>query len=356
MAKTLKNFLELYKPKAADEQKFVDKHIVSKHADRNGNGDDVFAGDKVKKIDRKKEAHGHEPGEDEKVYEEVEVVDEKVEIFHRQGPGADMERYKKDTSNPAAVLARKKAADAARKSRVAGDLKAKKMGQTMSTGNGGAVKATSTTSQGFKKEEVEQVDEAKTANPGRGYHGQHEDDVADQKYSKMHAKVRSLTGTNSTMAKHYLDSTHGRHLAGYENDSEHVKRDFLKFAKKYNADQFKEEVEQVDEKAGYSAKAAAAGKDIGKPGKQFSKIAASAAKKYGSKAAGERVAGAVLKKLRAEEKIEELLSLLNESNKTLMLSVFGKLTEENQEKFVEAIEKGGLNTMLDFAIKNRNLE
>jgi hypothetical protein len=50
--------------------------------------------------------------------------------------------------------------------------------------------------------------------------------------------------------------------------------------------------------ASYSAKAARAGKDIGKPGKNFSKIAAKAGKKYGSKAAGERVAGAVLNKLR----------------------------------------------------------
>ena len=48
----------------------------------------------------------------------------------------------------------------------------------------------------------------------------------------------------------------------------------------------------------YSAKAAAAGKDIGKPGKNFSKIETSAAKRYGSKEAGERVAGAVLNKLR----------------------------------------------------------
>lgn len=48
----------------------------------------------------------------------------------------------------------------------------------------------------------------------------------------------------------------------------------------------------------YSAKAAAAGKDIGKPGKNFSKIASSAAKEYGSAAAGKRVAGAVLAKLR----------------------------------------------------------
>ena len=51
-------------------------------------------------------------------------------------------------------------------------------------------------------------------------------------------------------------------------------------------------------KRSYSAKSAAAGKDIGKPGKNFSKIAAKAGKEYGSTAAGKRVAGAVLNKLR----------------------------------------------------------
>jgi hypothetical protein len=55
----------------------------------------------------------------------------------------------------------------------------------------------------------------------------------------------------------------------------------------------------------YSAKKAAAGKDIGKPGKMFSKIAKSAGKRYGSKESGERVAGAVLNKLRAKESVEE---------------------------------------------------
>lgn len=38
-------------------------------------------------------------------------------------------------------------------------------------------------------------------------------------------------------------------------------------------------------KKSYSAKKAHAGKDIGKKGRQFSKISKSAAKKYGSKAA-----------------------------------------------------------------------
>lgn len=51
----------------------------------------------------------------------------------------------------------------------------------------------------------------------------------------------------------------------------------------------------------YSAEEAHKGKDIGEPGKQFKKIAKGAAKKYGSKKAGEKVAGAVLAKLRKEK-------------------------------------------------------
>ena len=52
----------------------------------------------------------------------------------------------------------------------------------------------------------------------------------------------------------------------------------------------------------YSARAARAGKDIGKRGKNFGKIEEKAAKRYGSKAAGERVAGAAFAKLRAKKK------------------------------------------------------
>jgi hypothetical protein len=51
--------------------------------------------------------------------------------------------------------------------------------------------------------------------------------------------------------------------------------------------------------------AMAEGEDEGKPGKNFAKIAKSAAKEYGSKAAGERVAGAVRAKLMKQGKIKE---------------------------------------------------
>lgn len=43
-----------------------------------------------------------------------------------------------------------------------------------------------------------------------------------------------------------------------------------------------------------TVKKARAGKDIGKPGKHFAEIEAKAARRYGSKEAGERVAGAAM--------------------------------------------------------------
>ena len=83
--KTLKDFLNERQlgpmvVKNPDEQKFVDKHVVQKHDDRNGNGDDVFKAANVKKADRKKDRHGYEPGEDEAVYEEKAELDEKIDM------------------------------------------------------------------------------------------------------------------------------------------------------------------------------------------------------------------------------------------------------------------------------------
>ena len=85
--KTLKDFLNERQlgpmvVKNPDEQKFIDKHVVAKTADRNGNGDDVFKAANVKKVDRKKERHGYEPGEDEAVYEELKGGQKKLDKNH----------------------------------------------------------------------------------------------------------------------------------------------------------------------------------------------------------------------------------------------------------------------------------
>jgi hypothetical protein len=84
MAKTLKDFLNERQlgpmvVKNPDEQKFIDKHVVAKTGDRNGNGDEVFKGSKVKMADRKKEGHGYNPGEDEEVYEELKGNQHKID-------------------------------------------------------------------------------------------------------------------------------------------------------------------------------------------------------------------------------------------------------------------------------------
>jgi hypothetical protein len=73
------------------------------------------------------------------------------------------------------------------------------------------------------------------------------------------------------------------------------------YAEVYASKEEIEETAEVVDEATYSAKDARAGKDIGKPGKQFEKIAKEAGKRYGSKERGEKVAGAVLAKLRAKK-------------------------------------------------------
>jgi hypothetical protein len=84
----------------------------------------------------------------------------------------------------------------------------------------------------------------------------------------------------------------------------------------------------------YSAKKAAAGKDIGKPGKMFSKIAKSAGKRYGSKERGERVAGAVLAKLRAKESVEE-----SDMDESALQAYLGK--KKYGETGMKALQKAG---------------
>lgn len=106
MAKTLKQMLEVYRPKAADEQKFVDKHVTVKYDDANGNKDDVFQGTNVKKVDRKKERHGYEPGEDAKVYESLEDFTlEEIEAYMQTEDYEQLDELSKKTLQSYAVKA-----------------------------------------------------------------------------------------------------------------------------------------------------------------------------------------------------------------------------------------------------------
>ena len=82
----------------------------------------------------------------------------------------------------------------------------------------------------------------------------------------------------------------------------------------------------------YSAKKAAAGKDIGKPGKNFAKIA----KKSGGGEKGEKIAGAVLKKLRAKESTNQFRHNVRFINESLNF-----LLNEDEEGKAKAITAAG---------------
>ena len=106
--------------------------------------------------------------------------------------------------------------------------------------------------------------------------------------------------------------------------------------------------------ADYSATKARAGKDIGKPGKNFSKIAAGAAKRYGSAEAGKRVAGAVLNKLR--HPTEEGMGFLGEKgmDESAFQAAIGK--KKYGDQGMKALQKAGRDHASDSTmnkIRNR---
>jgi hypothetical protein len=82
------------------------------------------------------------------------------------------------------------------------------------------------------------------------------------------------------------------------------------------------------------------GEDEGKPGKNFSKIAKDAGKRYGSKEAGERVAGAVRNKLKKQGKLEEAHQIFKRHVKIVNESL-AYLLSENEEDKAKAITAAG---------------
>ena len=98
----------------------------------------------------------------------------------------------------------------------------------------------------------------------------------------------------------------------------------------------KEETEQVDE-ARFKK-----GQDVGKKGMMFSKIAKSAAKKYGSEEAGKRVAGAVLKKVLAKKAMKEEVEQTSEAmSPGWMLKKSPKLADK-----LKKAKEGSMNTLM----------
>jgi hypothetical protein len=62
-----------YVPKTKDEKRFMDKHVVKKTDDVNGNGDDHFRASNIKAYDRAATRHGYNTKQDQEVYEDKQL-------------------------------------------------------------------------------------------------------------------------------------------------------------------------------------------------------------------------------------------------------------------------------------------
>jgi len=91
----------------------------------------------------------------------------------------------------------------------------------------------------------------------------------------------------------------------------------------------------------------AEGEDEGKPGKNFAKIAKSAAQRYGSKEAGARVAGAVRAKLAKAGKLEEL-------SPATIQSAAAKRDAQSPNQMSQATQRKDIMTHLSNRIKMNN--
>lgn len=317
MAKTLNQFLEgktaatgYLKVKSPDEQKFVDKHVRVDTADANGNGDEVFKAAKVKTIERKSGRKGYDPGDDEKVYESLESVDEVAPPGKEKMVKAIKKAYSKD-----GVLTAKEKAIA-----YATAWKAKKA-----------------------NEEIEQIDELSAAT---------KDSYAQKAGKQLPGLFKKSASSADDARKYYNRKNTVRKVANEEA----------------------EQVDEIfDKTPAGKAKAVSyinkAAERIGTQGVTAGlKIAADEPSKKNFKKMGNRQKGIerAVNKLSKEEFFDLLatgeLVFENEeirtvSNRevTLLATVLDKLSEENQIQFCEVATKSldGFDKMLSFAIQNK---
>ena len=114
-------------PKTKDEKRFMDKHVVQKVDDRNGNGDDVFRATNVQAYDRSASKHGYNTKEDQAVYESTgmktlnQILSEKTltpnEKKKREEIAQGIEK-----SNPGMAMGKKMAIATAKAKKVAESL------------------------------------------------------------------------------------------------------------------------------------------------------------------------------------------------------------------------------------------
>jgi hypothetical protein len=385
MAKTLKDFLNERQlgpmvVKNPDEQKFIDKHVVAKTDDRNGNDDELFKGSKVKMADRPKHRKGYNPGEDEAVYEALKGAQHKIDAnkngkvdahdFHllrkKKKVAEEAEELDELSKSTMGAYTKKAAADfTARKPKMGYDGQLKKM-QNRKVGVNRALDK-------MYGEEAEQIDEisaekkdAYAQKAGKQLPGlfakSNSADGARKYYNRKNA-VRKIANEEADQIDEILDTP--EKAADYKAKAEKSFKDNIwkggakavrtttKRLYGLSHPKVAEEVE-IEEKLDMNKAS------MGTVVKDFQK---SDAPQFQGKSQKKRQVMAIAAKLSAERggkplnKEERLLTKLadiSETHKRTMVSVFEKLNEDNQREFMLACDTAeGIEQMLDFSIQHR---
>lgn len=119
-------------------------------------------------------------------------------------------------------------------------------------------------------------------------------EMLDNQISEVDGKIKSETEKVKEMMG-LIEKAKKEPKEKKEKKTAHEKGESKKEEEEEHKKEDKKKVKELDE-ARFEK-----GEDIGKPGKGFAKIAKSAAKQYGSKEAGQKVAGAILKKVMAKK-------------------------------------------------------
>ena len=355
MAKTLKDFLNERQlgpmvVKNPDEQKFIDKHVVAKTDDRNGNDDELFKGSKVKMADRPKHRKGYNPGEDEEVYEALKGAQHKIDANKNGKVDAHdfhLLRKKKKVAEEAEQIDELSEPTVRTYYNKAGE-QGKKIADKMKLGGGDWSKDGSDTKT-LKKRAAGRTMALKRRS-------------GEMKMSEDSEQIDELSKkTLGSYVKKAIPDAEHKEYWGRADRPTKGQRQYLKSAKNRRQginkaiDKLtKEEVEQVDEKLDMDKAS------MGTVVKDFQK---SDAPQFMGKSQKKRQVMAVAAKLTAERggkplnKEERLLTKLadiSETHKRTMVSVFEKLNEDNQREFMLACDTAeGIEQMLDFSIQHR---
>ncbi len=310
-----------YVPKTKDEKRFMDKHVVQKTADANGNGDDVFRGSNINAYDRATTRHGYNTKQDQAVYEESGMKTLKQILGEKHLTANELRAREKiakgiEKANPGMAMGKKMAIATAQ---------AKKVTESVEEFN----------------EQFEQLDEA----------------ARHDQYATYHAGVKDMLkkiGTHADQHKEYaMSPTEWNKDKGANMNSEHVwtmknlhrqlqdMHDSLQqqteYTKPYKPTKLKEDVEQIDE---LSRKTLTS---------YVTKVAGLKGAQAGSRDTGLTAAARKIqqkKKMKAEEAQPDF-SMFDEDVRQSIVDIYSLLNDENKQVMADMVQNEQYQLILD---------